>query len=159
MHKSHGFREAQTIGLALIELIENITSNLDNNLVTTGVFIDLKKVFDTIDHSIFIKKVCHYRVGGIASSWIKNYLTNRKLFVVYDGICSDYRTMLCGIPQGSIVGPILFLPYINDLAIISNKLKCILFADNTNVLYAGKSITEVNNVLNNELKQMHESVA
>jgi hypothetical protein len=148
----YGFREAHSTGLALMELIEDITSNLDNNLVTTGVFIDLKKAFDTIDHSILFNKLCHYGVRGIVSSWIKYYLTNKKQFVCYGGICSDYRTMLCGVPQGSIFGPILFLLYINELANISNKLKFILFADDTNVFCAGKSITEVNNILNNELK-------
>jgi len=61
-----------------MELIEDITSNLDNNLVTTGIFIDLKKVFDTIDYSILIKKLCHYGLQCITSSWIENYLTNRK---------------------------------------------------------------------------------
>ena len=73
MYKSHyGFRETHSIGFVLMELIEDITSNLDNNLVTTGVFfIDLKKTFDTIDQSILIKKLCHYGVRGIASSWIK----------------------------------------------------------------------------------------
>jgi len=78
MYKSqYGFREAHSTGLALMELIKDITSNLDNNLVTTGVFIDLKKAFDTIDHSILIKKLCHYGVRGIAWSLINNYLTNR----------------------------------------------------------------------------------
>ena len=104
MNKSqYGFRETHSTRLALMELIKDITSNLDNNLVTTGVFIDLKKAFDTIDHSILIKKLCHYGVRGIASRWIKN-LT--KQFGVYDDISSDYRTMLCGIPQSSILGPI-----------------------------------------------------
>ena len=109
MYKSHKmFKEAHSTGLTLMELIEAITSNLDNHLVTTGVFIDLKKAFDTIDHSIFIKELFHYGVRGIASSWIKHYLTNRKQVVVYGGVCSDYRTMLCGILQGSILGPIYF---------------------------------------------------
>ena len=102
------FKETHHTGLPHLELIEDITNNLDNNLVTTGVFIDLKKTFDIKVHSILIKKLCHYGVRGIASSWIKYYLTNRSQSVVYNDICSDYRTMLCGIPQGSILGPILF---------------------------------------------------
>jgi len=64
-----------------VELIEDITSNLDNNLVITGIFFDLKKAFDTIDHSILIDKLCHYGFRGIASSWIQQYLINRKQFV------------------------------------------------------------------------------
>jgi len=106
MYKSqYGSKEAHSTGLGLMELTEDITSNLDSNLVTTGVFINLKKAFDPIDHSILIKKLCHYGVRGIALSWIKSYLTNRKQFVIYDGICSDYRIMIYGIPQGSILGP------------------------------------------------------
>jgi len=105
-----------------------ITSYLDKTFVTTDIFIDLKKTFDIIDHSILIKKPCHYGVWGIASSWIKYDLTNRKQFVVYGGVCSDYRTMLCGILQGSMIWQIF-------------KLKFILFADGTNVLYAAKGIT------------------
>jgi len=81
VYKSHyGFREGHSIRLALMELIKDITSNLNNNLVIAGVFIDLKKAFDTIDHSIFIKELFHYGVRGIASSWINHYLTNRKEF-------------------------------------------------------------------------------
>ncbi len=71
-----------------MELIEDITDNLDNNMVTTGVFIDLKKAFDKIDHSILIKKLCHSVVWGVASIWITNYLTNRKQCVMYDGVDS-----------------------------------------------------------------------
>jgi hypothetical protein len=117
----------------------DITSYLDKTFVTTDIFIDLKKTFDIIDHSILIKKPCHYGVWDIASSWIKYDLTNRKQFVVYGGVCSDYRTMLCGILQGSILGPILF--FYTSMIWQILKLKFILFADGTNVLYAAKGIT------------------
>ena len=80
------------------------------------VFIDLKKAFDTINHSIFIKKLYRYGIRGIALKWIANYLSNRKQYVVYNGVMSSSNTVLCGIPQGSILGPILFLLCNNDLA-------------------------------------------
>ena len=112
----------------------------------------MKKTFNTIDRSICIEKQYNFGVRGIASSWIKQYLAEGNLFV-YGDISSDYKTMLCGIPQGSILGHIVFLHYINDPANISNELNFILFADDSNLLYSGKSITEFNNVLNNDLKQ------
>ena len=82
---------------------------------------------------------------GVASNWILNYLSRRTQYVVYDGISSDYKTILCGIPQGSIIGPLLFILYINDLANVSDKLKFILFADDTNVFVSGKNIKNVCN--------------
>ena len=102
----YGFRKAHSTELTLMELIKGISNNLDTNLVTTGVFIYLMKAFDTIDHSILINKLCHCRVRCIASiiALITHYLINREQFVINDDICSDYGTMVCGIPQGSILG-------------------------------------------------------
>ena len=137
-----------------MELLENISSNLDSNLITTGVFIDLKKAFDTIDHDILIKKLYHYGVRGIASKWIQSYLYNRLQYVIYNNVKSETRKLVCGVPQGSILGPILFLLYINDICNISQKLNFILFADDTNVFVDGKSHSEVSTVLNNELKNV-----
>ncbi len=156
LYKSqYGFREKHSTGLALMELMEEITSNLDNGFMTTGVFIDLKKAFDTIDHPILIQKLNHYGVRGIALNWIENYLSNRQQYVIYNKMHSDKKRILCGVPQGSIIGPLLFLLYINDLANVSKKLKFILFADDTNVFYTGKNIKDVSNTLNEELKHMN----
>ena len=95
------------------------------------MFIDLKKAFDTIDHSILCKKLYHYGIRGVASDWVKSYLSKRNQYVEIDGICSDKKQIVCGVPQGSILGPILFLLYINDMANVSDKLRFILFADDT----------------------------
>ena len=88
-------------------------------------------------------------------NWILNYLSRRTQYGVYDGISSDYKTILCGIQQGSIIGPLLFILYINDLANVSDKLKFILFADDTNVFVSGKNIKNVCDVLNKELENMN----
>jgi len=137
-----------------MELIEDITDNFDKQMITAGVFIDLKKAFDTIDHNILISKLCHYGIRGIALKWLKDYLSHRSQYVVYNDVRSTKKPVVCGIPQGSILGPMLFLLYINDLANISKKLKFILFADDTNVFYADKNLVDVMDVLNHELKNL-----
>ncbi len=137
-----------------MELVEEITDNTDNNLVTTGVFIDLKKAFDTINHTMLIEKLKHYGIRGVASNWIENYLCNITQYVSYNDVQSDYKSVVCGIPQGSILGPLLFVLYINDLDNVSKKLKFVLFADDTNVFYTDKSLEKVTKVLNKELECM-----
>ena len=126
--------------LAIIELVEEITNSLDNHESTVGVFIDLKKAFDTVDHGILIEKLYHYGIRGIANKWIGSYLMNRYQYVNINGTNSDYMNVLCGVPHGSILGPILFILYINDMCNVSTLLKPILFADDTNLFYSGKDI-------------------
>ena len=100
-----------------------------------GIFIDLKKAFDTIDHNILLNKLYQYGIRGIYNDLIKSYLENRKQFVQYDDAISDCKEMLCDVPQGSILGPKLFILYINDICNnISEIMKFVLFADDTNIL-------------------------
>ena len=116
-----------------------------------GVFIDLAKAFDTIDHGILLKKMQHYGIRGVALRYISSYLENHKQYVSIDGLKSDLTTIVCGVPQGSILGPILFLLYINDLNSVSKILKTIMFADDTNLFLTGYDITTVEQQLNIEL--------
>ena len=113
------------------------------------VFIDLKKAFDTIDHTILVEKLKYNGVRGVALSWISSYLSNRTQYVSNNNIASDRMNIACGVPQCSILGPIIFLPYINDLCSTSKILKFVLFADDTNILCTGKNKKEV--ILNYEL--------
>ena len=137
-----------------MELIEEITNATDNKKHAIGVFIDLKKAFDTVDHGILIKKMEHYGVRGAASDWLKSYLSNRKQFVNIDGCSSELLDVICGVPQGSILGPTLFILYINDICNVSNLVKFILFADDTNVFCAGDNKLELECMLNRELAKL-----
>ena len=119
-----------------------------------GFFIDLKKAFDTVDHSILIEKLYHYGIRGTANKWICSYLMNRYQYVTINGTNSDYMKVLCGVPQGSILGPILFILYINDMGNVYTLLKPILFADDTNLFYSGKDIDELCSVVSIELDKL-----
>ena len=150
----YGFRTNLSTSLAVMELIEEITNATDNKKHAIGVFIDLKKAFDTVDHRILIKKLEHYGVRGAASDWLKSYLSNRKQFVNIDGCSSELLDVICGVPQGSILGLTLFILYINDICKVSNLVKLILFADDTNVFCAGDNQLELECMLNRELAKL-----
>lgn len=136
----YGFRKNRSTAHALIDLTEEVTNNIDNSLFTIGIFIDLQKAFDTIDHGILLKKLLNLGVRGLPQNWVKSYLTEREQYVQIDECISHRRNITCGVPQGSILGPKLFLLYINDLCDVSAKLKFILFADDTTILASGKDL-------------------
>ena len=98
-----------------------------------GVFLDFSKAFDTVDHAILLCKLEHYGIRGNALSWFKSYLTDREQFVTFNGVSSATKLISCGVPQGSILGPLLFLIYINDLHAVCKNTFPILFADDTNL--------------------------
>ena len=149
-NSQYGFRSGRSTSLALLELTEEITKALDNKKLTIGVYVDLKKAFDTINHSLLFKKLEKYGFRGIANNWIRSYLNNRSQFVSFKSCNSDLLPVVCGILQGSVLGPKLFILYINDICNVSKILKFILFADDTNIFYSGTNLL----VLNNELKKL-----
>ena len=150
----YGFRENRSTSLALMELTEDITQSLDERKHTIGVFIDLKKAFDTIDHKILLKKLSHYGLRGKSNDWIKSYLESRKQYVKLQNCESDCINVVCGVPQGSILGPKLFILYINDMCNVSKLLKFILFADDTNIFCSGKDLQNLSYLITQELYKL-----
>ena len=137
--------------LALLELTEEITSALDHKKCTIGVFIDLKNTFDTIDHDILLTKLNHYGIRGVANNWLTSYLYNRQQYVNINDQESDMVNVVCGVPQGSIIGPKLFILYISDICNTSSLLKFILFADDTTIFWSGSDLNELSRHMSNEL--------
>ena len=114
-----GFRKKHSMEHALLSIVEEIRKNLDNGIFTCGVFIDLEKAFDTVNHKILLSKLDHYGIRDNALKCLTSYLTNRKQFVKLNGSQSKYGNICCGVPQGSIIGPLLVTIYITEIFIIS----------------------------------------
>ena len=146
-----GFRKSHSTYMALMTLMDNLINFLDNGEYVIGIFLDFSKAFDTVDHGILLQKLSSYGVRGEALLWFQSYLSNRYQFVTYDGVSSEKKEVKCGVPQGSILGPLLFLIYINDLSDVCKCSLPILFADDTNFFYHGNDLHVTENSCNKEL--------
>ena len=143
----YGFRKSHSTSYAIYDLIENKLRNLDEKLYTCALFIDLSKAFDTVDHTILIKKLQHYGIRGVALDLIKSYLSDRRQYTRVNGINSNELEIDIGVPEGSVLGPLLFLLYINDLPFASFLLTK-LYADDTCFLFSATSLGELQTVVN-----------
>ena len=148
----YGFRSGHSTYMALLDMYNRISKATDDGEISIGIFLDLKKAFDCLSHTILLDKLYHYGIRGIAHKWMTNYLTNRSQFVSYNGLSSSSLPITCGVPQGSILGPLLFLLYINDIVNASSLLHLIIFADDTNIFYSHKNIVTLMNDVNAGLK-------
>ena len=139
---------------ALINLTKKIKQALDEGYIRCGIFVDLQKASDTVDHEILLSKLDCYDIRGISNNWFKSYFSNRKEFVSINSCDSGLAEINCGVPQGSVLGPLLFLSYINDLNQAVKFCQVHHFADDTNLLYLGKSIKNLNKLVNFDLKNL-----
>ena len=152
----YGFRKNHSTEMAIINLTTKITEAIENKKFTIGIFLDLSKAFDTVDHSILINKLEYYGIRGIALEWFKSYLSDRSQIVKFHEHRSNMETITCGVPQGSVLGPLLFLLYVNDIHRSSKILSFILFADDTNIFNSHSDISTLTNTTNEELKKVAE---
>ena len=149
-----GFRNNHSTNHALISITQKIQKVIDDGKFTSEVFLDFKKVFDTVNHQILISKLEHYGVRGVPLNLFKSYLENRKQFVSVNNISSDILPIEYDLLQGSVLGPLLFLIYINDLNNAVEFSDVHHFADDTNVLYSSKSLKDINRKINCDLKNI-----
>ena len=147
-----GFRKGYSTEQAILEITDNLNMAIDNKQITCGLFLDFSKAFDTVNHKILLCKLYVYGIRGKPFKWFENYLHNRTQYVKIDDVESGMETIKCGVPQGSTLGPLLFLLYINDLPNSSNKLSFRIFADVTNIFFACDNLKELESIMNDELK-------
>ena len=147
-HQS-GFRSLHSTVTALLEATDDWAFNIDRGNVNAVVFLDLKKAFDTLDHDILLSKMNLYGIQGITLDLFRSYLTNRTQRCLVNGSLSRICSLKCGVPQGTILGPLLFLIYINDLP------NC-LYADDTHITYADVDVNSIKLNLNRDLGNLNK---
>ena len=151
-----GFRTRYSTNLTLINITENIGEALDNKKVAGGVFVDFQKAFDTVNHDILVEKLKYYGIRGIVNDWFASYLSNRTQYVSILGYKSAILGIKHGVPQGSVLGPLLFLVYINDLHKAIHFSKVYHFADDTNLLNICNSSKKLQKQINIDLKLLYK---
>jgi len=151
-----GFRSNRSTSMAVLEMTDKINEATENNQFSIGVFVDLSKAFDTLNHNILLNKLYYYGIRGVSYEWFKSYLSNRYQYVHFNGYSSSRLPITCGVPQGSILGPLLFLIYINDICHVAKKSHLILFADDTNIFVADHNLNNLICNINYELQLISE---
>ena len=151
-----GFRKRSSTVTSLLSNMNQWYINMDKGLVNGIIFLDLKKAFDRVHHNILTEKLIKFGCIGNTLNWFKSYLTSRKQMCKVNQTTSKCRAISCGVPQGSNLGPILFLLYVNDLPNCLKSTSASMFADHTNLTASGNTITELHNKFNNDLENIHQ---
>ena len=151
----YAFRKNKSTSHAIYDVIEQKLENYDKDKYTCALYLDLSKAFDTVNHNILLTKLNHYGVRGSAYLLFESYLKNRKQFVNINGSHSTELLLEIGVPQGSVLGPLLFLLYINDLPLASQLLTK-LFADDTVLIFSADNLNDLQILINNELRAIHQ---
>lgn len=138
-----GFRKGRSTETALLVQKDTILDNFENKLLTLGIYLDFSKAFDRVNHSILLQKLERYGFRGLSNKLIHSYLQGRYQYTELSQHASRLRRIECGVPQGSILGPILFLFYINDIIAIDRRCKFIIYADDCTVFFSGKDLAEI----------------
>ena len=133
--QQYGFRRRHSTELAAVKLIDFISHEMESGHTPTNIYVDLSKAFDTINYDILLDKLSYYGISGRALKLLKSYLLDRKQYVVYNNCNSNLVDVTTGVPQGSILGPLLFSIYINDLIHVTEKLKFIMYAYDTTIYF------------------------
>ena len=154
----YGFRNKKSTNQAIINHLQYLYDNLDSGHIIFSIFLDFRKAFDCVDHKILLSKLNYYGIRGTALDWFNSYLSNRQQTVTIGNANSELKRISHGVPQGSILGPLLFLVFINDIYKSSNFFKFILFADDStlSVVLPSQDPNIVANELNNELEKLHK---
>merc|ERR1712168_742219 len=147
----YGFQKGLSTEYAINSLLNNIIQCLENKEVGFCILLDFAKAFDTVNHEILLDKLNYYGIRGTAQKWFKSYLSERQQCTEIGNVQSKLDYVKSGVPQGSILGPLLFLLYINDIVVASNICKFTLFADDTSLFFSHENKTEGAKILNIEL--------
>ena len=155
-NSQYGFRAKHSTNDAITEFITDVTNNLEKKSNTLSIFLDLSKAFDTIDHNILLTKLNRYGIRGTPLKWFESYLTSRKQYVKINKSKSTINDIACGVPQDSVLGPLLFILYTNDLPNSLEHTHAILFADDTTIYLNSNNINSLYENVNKDLNSLYE---
>lgn len=153
--QQHGFRQGRSTETALLTQKELIIRNIEENKITLGIFIDYSKAFDYLDHNILLSKLSDYGIRGVTHTLLLSYLSDRKQRVAIENCVSEYKSVLHGVPQGSVLGPLLFNVYVNDIVKTSSDASFVLYADDTSLFVSGSNSEEVFTKAQVELQRLY----